>query len=86
MDDQYQLKPHSSGMTSYHDFHDQFGSVILITYRDKNGELITAADGDFAMILLTRDSNGNEVESTGFDVKGTRSGTVSSNMIPLGIR
>lgn len=70
VDDQYNIKPHSSGMASYHDFHDQFGCIIYITYRDENGELITAADGDFATILYIRNLDGNILENIGIDVKG----------------
>lgn len=70
VDEQYKSKAHSSGMVSYHDFHDQFGSVVFITYRDINGKLIKAADGEFASIFLPRDQFGNVLESVGIDEKG----------------
>lgn len=70
VDDQLNIVAHSTGMASYHDIQDHNGSVVLILYRDIDGRLINAADGNFSTILLIRDRFGNVVEDLGIDVLG----------------
>lgn len=70
VNDQHKPIAHPTGMASYHDVHDKDGNVVLILYRDINGKLINAADGEFATILLIRDHFGNVTESIGIDDVG----------------
>lgn len=70
VDENYNIVEHPTGMASYHDIHDQYGSVVLILYRDSEGKLVNAADGNFAAIQMVRDQFGNLTESRGITENG----------------